>query len=180
MDPAADGMSRQDEGTSETSEHPLTRYMSRRKSEHASINKYDNCTTGWRSIVLTFTPSWFSVLTGTGVVPILLHNLPYNTEWIQWIAVVLFAMNVGLFVLFTLMSLVRYIMFPEVWGAMIRHPTHSLFLGVFPQALATIVNMIVFVCVADWGPWAVYLAWALWWICAAISVSTCFFLPFVM
>ncbi|KAK5099347.1 Plasma membrane sulfite pump involved in sulfite metabolism [Lithohypha guttulata] len=33
---------------------------------------------GWRKVVLNFTPSWFSVIMGTGIVSILLHNLPYN------------------------------------------------------------------------------------------------------
>lgn len=123
---------------------------------------------------------WFSVTTGTGVVPILLHSLPYNAEWVYWLSVVLFALNVGLFVTFTIISLVRYLKYPEIWGSMIRHPTQSLFLGTFPQGLATLVNMVVFVCVADWGEWATTMAWALWWIDAAISVMTCFFLPFVM
>ena len=40
---------------------------------------------------------------------------------------------------------------------MIRHPAQSLFLGTFPMGLATIVNMIVFVCVPAWGPWTIQL-----------------------
>lgn len=40
---------------------------------------------------------------------------------------------------------------------MIRHPAQSLFLGTFPMGLATIINMIVFVCVPAWGGWVVYL-----------------------
>lgn len=180
MDPAADGMPHAD-GDSEKLDHPLTRYMSRRDTEHLhQFAKYENCKDGWRSIILTFTPSWFSVTTGTGVVPVLLHNLPYNADWIHWLSVVLFALNVGLFMTFTVMTILRYILFPEIWGAMIRHPTHSLFLGVFPQALSTIINMMIFVCVAEWGPWTIYFAWGLWWLCAALSISTCFFLPFVM
>jgi hypothetical protein len=34
---------------------------------------------------------------------------------------------------------------------MIRHPAQSLFIGTFPMGLATIINMIVFVCVPAWG-----------------------------
>jgi hypothetical protein len=40
---------------------------------------------------------------------------------------------------------------------MIRHPAQSLFLGTFPMGLATIINMIIFVCAPSWGNWAVYL-----------------------
>ena len=101
--------------------------------------------------------SWFSVTMGTGIVSILLHNLPYNGIWLYWISVVLFALNVLLFILFLFMSMLRYGLYPEIWSAMIRHPAQSLFLGTFPMGLATIVNMVVFVCVPAWGPWAVTL-----------------------
>jgi tellurite resistance protein TehA-like permease len=65
--------------------------------------------------------------------------------------VVIFAMNVVLFILFTFISIVRYTVYPEIWFAMIRHPAQSLFIGTFPMGLATIINMIVFVCVPAWG-----------------------------
>ena len=68
---------------------------------------------------------------GTGIVSILLHNLPYNASWLYWISVVIFAVNVFLFVLFTIISVARYTLFPGVWSAMIRHPVQSLFLGEF-------------------------------------------------
>ncbi len=63
---------------------------------------------------------------------------------------------------------------------MIRHPTQSLFLGTFPMGFATIVNMVVFVCVPSWGPCTTTLAGAMWWIDVVISTAICFYLPFVM
>ncbi|KAF5876149.1 putative c4-dicarboxylate transporter malic acid transport protein [Botrytis fragariae] len=136
--------------------------------------------TGWRKIVRNFTPSWFSVTMGTGIVSILLHNLPYNGAWLNYVSIIIFVLNIVLFCTFLGISLVRYILYPQIWSAMIRHPAQSLFLGTFPMGLATIINMIVFVCVPAWGGWVVYLAWALWWIDAVISVATCFYLPFVI
>ena len=88
---------------------------------------------------------------GTGIVSILLHNLPYNGEWLYWISVIIFCLNIVLFVTFFLISVVRYTVYPEIWWAMIRHPAQSLFIGTFPMGLATIVNMIVFICVPAWG-----------------------------
>jgi len=73
--------------------------------------------------------SWFAVTMGTGIVSILLHNLPYNARWIYWISIVFFAANVCFFVLFSFISILRYIMFPGLWTAMLRHPVQSLFLG---------------------------------------------------
>ena len=117
---------------------------------------------------------------GTGIVSILLHNLPYNGHWIYWLSVVFFVLNVFLFSLFTVMSVLRYVLYPEIFGVMIRHRMQSLFLGTMPMGLATIVNMVVFVCVPAWGPRAVTLAWALWWIDVVLAVVIAFWMPFVM
>jgi tellurite resistance protein TehA-like permease len=94
---------------------------------------------------------------GTGIVSILLHNLPYNGIWLYWISVVVFALNVLLFSIFLIISILRYAIYPEIWTVMIHHPAQSLFLGTFPMGLATIINMIVYVCAPAWGTWAVYL-----------------------
>lgn len=117
---------------------------------------------------------------GTSIVAILLHNLPYNGLWLQYISYIIFALNVILFVTFLSISILRYTLYPEIWAVMIRHPSQSLFLGTFPMGLATIINMIVFVCVAEWGGDWWKLAWALWWFDAAVSFATCFTLPFLM
>lgn len=135
---------------------------------------------GWRRVVLNFTPSWFSVTMGTGIVSILLHNLPYNATWLYWISVVIFCLNILLFTIFLGISIVRYTYFRGLFQFMINHPVQSLFTGTFPMGLATIVNMIVFVCVPAWGHWATVLAWTLWWIDVVVAVTTCFYLPFVI
>ncbi|RFU25517.1 hypothetical protein B7463_g10822, partial [Scytalidium lignicola] len=135
---------------------------------------------GWRRLIRNFTPSWFSITMGTGIVSILLHNLPYNGRWLYWISVAIFCLNILLFITFLLISILRYTIYPEIWRVMIRHPAQSLFLGTFPMGLATIINMIVFVCVPAWGSWAAYVAWGLWWFDAAVSISTCLYLPFVI
>lgn len=84
---------------------------------------------GWRRIVTNFTPSWFAVCMGTGIVSILLYGLPYNGDWLYWLSVIVFALNVILFVVFTFTSVLRYTLYPGIWTAMIKHPVQSLFLG---------------------------------------------------
>jgi tellurite resistance protein TehA-like permease len=117
---------------------------------------------------------------GTGMISILLYRLPYNGDWLYWLSIVVFVLDIVLFSIFTLISALRYIIYPDIWGAMIRHPTESLFLGTYPMGLGIIIEMIVNVCVPAWGLWAMYLAWTLWWIEVVISVATCFYLPFLM
>lgn len=130
--------------------------------------------------MLNFTPSWFSVIMGTGIVSILLHNLPYNGRWLYCISVIIFCLNTLLFVLFLAISGMRYTMFKGLFRCMINHPVQSLFTGTFPMGLATLVNMVTFVCIPAWGYWAIILAWTLWWLDAVVAMSTCFYLPFVI
>ncbi|KAF3087890.1 hypothetical protein TWF102_000833 [Orbilia oligospora] len=62
---------------------------------------------GWRRVVLHFTPSWFAITMGTGIVSILLYDLPFNAPWIRYIAIVLFCLNIVLFLSFSLISVLR-------------------------------------------------------------------------
>ncbi|KAJ5580235.1 malate permease [Penicillium hispanicum] len=135
---------------------------------------------GWRRVVRNFTPSWFSVTMGTGIVSVLLHTLPYNGAWLYWISVVIFALNVLLFSMGCLISVLRYTLYPEIFRVMITHPVQSMFIGTFPMRLATIINMVVFVCVPAWGEWARYCAWGLWIFDAVVSVMTALSLPFIL
>lgn len=117
---------------------------------------------------------------GTGMVSILLYRLPYNGVWLWYLSVILFVFDLGLYLLFTLISALRYICYPEIWSAMLRHPIEPLFLGTFPMSLGVIIEMIIFVCTPAWGPWATIMAWTLWWIEVVISVAICFYLPLTM
>ncbi|KAJ6444435.1 C4-dicarboxylate transporter/malic acid transport protein [Purpureocillium lavendulum] len=138
--------------------------------------KYDE---GWRRIVRNFTPSWFAVNMGTGIVSVLLHNLPWNAQWLQYVSYVFFALNIALFAVFFVISVLRYTLYPEIWRAMISHPGQSLFLGCFPMGFATIINMMIFCC-SQWGDWLIYLAWAFWWIDVLLSMATCITMPFIV
>jgi hypothetical protein len=169
---SASDASKAEEGEGEENSQPLANAI-----PDTRCSKYQH---GWRRIVRNFTPSWFAVNMGTGITSILLHNLPYNGRWLLYISYIMFALNVILFVIFLLISLLRYTLYPKIWGAMIRHPVQSLFLGCFPMGFGTIINMICFVCVPAWGANWWKVAWAFWWIDAVLAVATCLFIPFVM
>jgi len=66
---------------------------------------------------------------GTGIVSILLHNLPYNRDWLYYISIVVFCLNILLFAIFMSISIVRYTVFEGLFTAMLSHPVQSLFLG---------------------------------------------------
>ncbi|KAM0202596.1 hypothetical protein ACHAPQ_004731 [Fusarium lateritium] len=145
--------------------------------EELKRNKYELHLRGWRRIVANFTPSWFTVTMGTGITSILLHNLPYNGRWLFYISVIIFCLNIAIFVLFSCISIVRYTVFKVSWSSTLRHPAQAVFLGAIPVGLATIINMIVFVCVPAWGERAVHLAWALWWVDIVMAMACSFYIP---
>ena len=117
---------------------------------------------------------------GTGMVSTLLNTLPYNARWLYWISIVIFALNVLLFLIACIISFLRYFLYPEIFRAMISHPVQSMFIGTLPMGLATIVNMFCFVCVPAWGEWATSFAWTIWIIDAVISVVSALSLPFLL
>ena len=130
--------------------------------------------------ILNFTPSWFSVTMGTGILSILLHTSPHRFEGEDVIGTVLYFFNIVLFVAFSAISVARYTCFPGVIGLMLRHPQQSLFLGTIPIGLATIVNATVLIAVPRYGQWAAHLAWGLWWLDVLLTVLCVVGLPLVM
>ncbi|OQE04421.1 hypothetical protein PENVUL_c033G09675 [Penicillium vulpinum] len=135
---------------------------------------------GWRHLVRNFTPAWFSVNMGTGIVSTLLNTLPYNGRWLYWISVVIFCLNVLLFIIFLAITILRYILYPKAFYLMVTHPSQSLFVGTLPMGFATIINMVCYVCVPAWGNWAAYFALGLWIVDAVLAVMTCFGIPFIV
>ena len=117
---------------------------------------------------------------GTGIVSILLNTLPYNGRWLYWISVVFFALNVLLFSIFLVITVLRYIMYPELIHPVLIHPVQSMYLGAFPMGLSTIITMICLVCVPAWGKWTRDLAWGLWIFDAAVSVTVALGTPFIL
>ncbi|KAL2063843.1 hypothetical protein VTL71DRAFT_4337 [Oculimacula yallundae] len=131
---------------------------------------------GFQRIVRNFTPSWFIITMSTGVLSIMLHQLPYNASWLQIISTIVFVLNLSLFLLFTFISCLRYFLYKGVFAAVLKHPHQSLFLATFPVGLGTLINMTVLVCVPVWGEGMAKLAWALWWIDVVLALVACFHL----
>lgn len=116
----------------------------------------------------------------TGALSIMLHQIPFHAHWLDIVSEIVFVLNIILFLLFALISVLRYTMYPELFLAVLRHPHQSLFLATFPVGLATLINMIVLVCVHPWGRGMAIFAWILWWIDSVLAVIACFHLTWVM
>ncbi|KAI9716398.1 MAG: hypothetical protein M1828_000340 [Chrysothrix sp. TS-e1954] len=166
-----------------TAKHPPDETASSNDDSNSSPStfpsKYDK---GWRRIVRNFSPSWFTPTMGTGVVAVLLQTIPFQPQnhWLHYLSLAFYALNVVLFALAFSISLLRYTLYPEIWGVMIRDPTNSLFLSTVPMGFATLIEMWVYVCVPAWGSWAITFAWVAWMVDAVVAASTTVFLCFVL
>lgn len=139
---------------------------------------------GWRRGVQNFTPSWFAITMGTGIVAVLLNTLatlyPRYLSLLRTMSIVFFVLNVFLFIAILGFSILRYTLYPATWMLMLRHPVQSLFLGTVPMGFATLINMFVAVCIPAWAGSTPYIAWAMWWADVIVSVACCLWLPFQM
>ena len=130
--------------------------------------------------ILQFTPSWFSVTMGTGILSILFHTSPHKFHGEAIIGTILYLLNIVLFIAFSILSLARYTIFPWAFGRMLCHSSQSLFLGTVPMGLSTIVNATVIIAVPKFGQWAIHLSWALWWVDVLLTILSVFAVPLLM
>jgi tellurite resistance protein TehA-like permease len=57
---------------------------------------------------------------GTGVVGILLDTIPFKARWLYHLSIVFFILNTIIFFAALFVSIVRYSIWPEIWGVMIQ------------------------------------------------------------
>ena len=88
---------------------------------------------------LNLPPSFFSLNMGTGIASILLYNLPYNATWLQRIGIVIFILNIVIFALISVLSIVRYIRWKGIFTALNTHCLAGLYWGCLPMGLVTII-----------------------------------------
>ena len=126
-----------------------------------------------RRVVLNFSPSWFSVTMGTGMMALVLRSEPYQFRGLDIISDIVFALNVFLFCLFLLVGIFRYLAWPHTLILMLLHPSQSLYVGTFAMGFATIVNLVAVACAEPWGYRYSMLGWVLWWIDASLAFVVC-------
>ena len=110
----------------------------------------------------------------------LLYTAPHSFKGQKEIAAAFYVLNILLFVTFTVLSVLRYTMYPWVLNRMIRHPTICMFCGTLPMGLATIIDATVVIAAPVSGPWIAELVLIMWWFDVMLSILSCFGIPFVM
>lgn len=131
-------------------------------------------------IIRQFTPSWFTVTMGTGILALALNQAPFATSGVRAVAEGLWFTNIGLFVIFTALYVARWLLFPDEAIRVFSHPVMSMFFGAIPMGLATIINGFLAFGIARWGETAVAIAQSLWWVDMVMAVACGVGVPFLM
>lgn len=87
---------------------------------------------------LHLTPNYFAINMGTGIVSILLHNFPYPARWLEILGVVVFVLNVAVFVLLCAGTVARYVLWRGMF-TVTAEGNDSFGWGTFPMGFVTIV-----------------------------------------
>lgn len=127
-----------------------------------------------------FTPNWFAVTMGTGVLALVLAHLPWQLPGLYALAEGLWLFGVALFVLFSLLFVLRLALFRETLWPMLLHPVQSMFLGAIPMGLAVLLKGLLLFGVPHWGEGVYVLAHALWWLDAALALLGALLVPYLM
>jgi len=127
-----------------------------------------------------FTPNWFAVVMGTGVLALALAQWPGQVPGLRAMGEGLWLFSALLFLSFTVLYAARWALFFNEARRIFGHSTVSMFFGTIPMGLATLINGLLVFGLPRWGEGVVPLAEALWWIDVAMSVACGVLIPFLM
>ena len=127
-------------------------------------------------LIKQFTPNWFTMNMGTGILSLMLAAFPYKVAGLHLIAESLWIINIALFALFSILFIGRFVFYFESAKKLLGHPVQSMFLGAIPMGLITIVNGILLFA----GKGATQIALNLWYFDAFISIVVGLLVPFYM
>lgn len=132
------------------------------------------------NIIRQFTPNWFTVSMGTGVVALIISAFPMIKALTWQLGTGLWYFNILLFVLFSVLYGLRWAFYPHEAKQIFQHPSMSLFLGTIPMALATILNGFLKYGQPIYGDTAVQIAKTLWYADVVLALLVAWAVPFAM
>lgn len=119
--------------------------------------------------VRQFTPNWFAMTMGTGILSIALAQTPFRA-----VGEAFWILNIGLFALFSFVYAARWMFFFDGARRVFGHPVVSMFFGCIPMGLATIINGLLIY------RGATGLAEMLWWLDVMMAAACGIAIPYMM
>lgn len=133
-----------------------------------------------RDVIRQFTPNWFTMTMGTGVVALIISEFPFAHALFWAVGTGLWQFNTLLFCAFSVLYLLRWLIYPHEARQIFSHSSMALFLGAIPMGLATVINGFVKYGIALYGDVAVQIAQNLWYLDAILAVLIGIIVPFFM
>lgn len=127
-----------------------------------------------------FTPHWFAVTMGTGILALALAAFPLPLPGLHALAEGLWLLDALLFSLFIGLYAARWLLFYREAREIFAHATVSMFLGTIPMGLATLINGLLLFGLPRWGEAVLPLALGLWWLDAAMALACGVLIPYLM
>ncbi len=132
-------------------------------------------------MVRQFTPNWFAATMGTGVLALILPQLPGVGTALRPFAEGLWWFDVALFLLFSGLYAARWMLFGHEAKRIFGHSVVSMFIGTIPMGLATILNGALAFALPRFGSGVVIpVVEGLWWLDVALAVSCGVGIPYLM
>ncbi len=131
-------------------------------------------------MIRQFTPNWFAATMGTGILALALPQVPLAGPALYPVGEWLWRVNIGLFLLFTLLYSARWVWYRQEAQRIFGHNTVSMFIGTIPMGLATIISGLIVFGLPRWGADIVPLAHVLWWIDVVLSLGCGVLIPYLM
>lgn len=131
-------------------------------------------------VIRQFTPNWFAVTMGTGVLALALAACPWRLLGLPVLAESLWLLAVLLFCLFSGLYAARWLLFFDEAREIFAHATVSMFIGTIPMGLATLINGLLLFGLPRWGAAVLPLALGLWWLDAAMALACGVLIPYLM
>lgn len=120
-----------------------------------------------RALIQDFSPVWFTWCMNTGILSALTHTLPYQFSGLNIISTILFVIDLVLFILFTTIISLRFILYGRTaWIEISADVNELCFMATLPISWMTLTTLTsVIVSNAHWGGYAFTLvAYVMWWI----------------
>lgn len=131
-------------------------------------------------VIRQFTPNWFAVTMGTGVLALALAAFPWRLPGLHALAEGLWLLAVLLFGLFSGLYAARWLLFFDEAREIFAHATVSMSIGTIPMGLATLINGLLLFGLPRWGAAVLPLALGLWWLDAVIALACGVLIPYLM
>lgn len=131
-------------------------------------------------VIRQFTPNWFAVTMGTGVLALALAAFPWQLPGLHALAEGLWLLAVLLFGLFTGLYAARWLLFFDEAREIFAHATVSMSIGTIPMGLATLINGLLLFGLPRWGAAVLPLALGLWWLDVAMALACGVLIPYLM